>query len=156
MGRSTMECEADELRRKLAKLALAASALVTAAVILLGLLLLLLYLAADIPPTRQAIVGYYIGRYAGGEEIFVILQDGTYSQTFNRDGHALYTNRGRWEIHEGAVRFWDFTVIADCDGEPLKETSHSLAFDASWCQRDNGIEFGDRYRIVKRPEPSGE
>lgn len=57
------------------------------------------------PPSRGDVIGVYMGNYLGGREVYDIRPDGTFSQTFVKDGKTAYSSTGTWKVmaspHEG-------------------------------------------------------
>ena len=56
--------------------------------------------ACDQAPAVKDVVGIYSGRYAGGTEVFDIRLDGTFTQTFVRNGNEVYSSAGKWWVSE--------------------------------------------------------
>lgn len=50
------------------------------------------------------IPGTYEGNYAKGTETFDMRADGTFTQTFVRNGQVVYTNEGKWKLQEDGER----------------------------------------------------
>ena len=58
------------------------------------------------------IAGTYHGNYAGGLEVIVLNEDGTYSQNFTKNGKEIYSSSGEWRLGpSGKLKFTDFMFL---------------------------------------------
>jgi hypothetical protein len=68
--------------------------------------------------------GHWEGWYAKGREYFVIRPDGTFSQTFVREGVTNYVAEGKW----GAEPFEDYYKVRF---NPFMDLSETIAYEKS-------------------------
>jgi len=68
----------------------------------------------DVSLSAASVVGSYIGSYTeGATESFVILADGTFSQSLSVSNQPVYTNSGRWQIDSQNVCFSNIMLAKD-------------------------------------------
>jgi hypothetical protein len=105
--------------------------------------------------------GTYIGNYENGQtEIFVIKQDGTFSQSLSSSNKIIYTNQGRWEIdtqtntYLRTITFRNVYLAVDVwnlsKGQPRKVDS----FDVYWSPHGPGITFSDEEHFWADKQPN--
>lgn len=70
----------------------------TRTIVLLCLAAATLAGCSNTPLSKQNVVGTYKGIYASGSETFTIRANGTFTQTFYRNGKKIYTASGSWKV----------------------------------------------------------
>jgi len=79
------------------------------------------------------LVGTYVGNYGNGAtEVFVIREDGTYSQRLSRAGQVVYENTGTWELDGRVLDFWDVMIGFQTKDPPDFEPHRVAVLTASW------------------------
>jgi hypothetical protein len=79
------------------------------------------------------LVGTYVGNYANGAtEMFVIREDGTYSQRLSRAGQVVYENTGTWKLEGRIVGFYEVMIGFQTKDPPDFEPHRVDLLMASW------------------------
>lgn len=66
---------------------------------------------ADSAVSKADIVGTYRGRYRGGLETFEILENGSFSQTFQIGTNTAYTSIGKWRFETNVIVDGDYRSV---------------------------------------------
>ncbi len=106
-------------------------------------------------PTNADVVGVYLGRYFDGNETVEMRADGTFKQTFTKNGVTVYSHEGKWEFtppYDVALKPFmsviDYTRKNVFDGPPRQVGVMSADF-----RRDpDRIEFGEWPYLVTKPK----
>ncbi|MBU2574871.1 MAG: hypothetical protein KKH28_12420 [Elusimicrobia bacterium] len=105
----------------------------------------------DPPPTREEVIGVYIGNYLGGKEVYDIRPDETFSQTFVKDGHTVYSSTGTWKLMEPSDYQGNIEFSPHMRAQDWNDSDESVSLDTdhgSWLRsspdvivffRDKGI-----------------
>ncbi|MBI5244217.1 MAG: hypothetical protein HY922_11165 [Elusimicrobia bacterium] len=94
-------------------------------------------------PVRDDIPGVYVGNYVGGREVYDIRPDGTFSQTFTKDGNTVYFSTGIWKLDGWKVEFepqirFDYEHLSE-----LSDKASSRYNNGGGYWSDDGIMFND-------------
>ncbi|MBB6430264.1 hypothetical protein HNQ40_002070 [Algisphaera agarilytica] len=73
------------------------------------------------PGNTYSVQGRYVGNYSNGQEVIVLNQDNTFTQTFSRNGVTQHSLDGTWELRNESIVFSPFIVV---DSSPPKQYGH--------------------------------
>jgi hypothetical protein len=106
-----------------------------------------------VTPGNKDIVGVYRGRYYDGYETVEMRPDGTFKQTFVKNGNIVYTHEGKWKFSPPvAVDLAPFMRLIDLSGKTVLTGKPSLSegMAADFRRDPDRIEFGAWPYIVAK------
>lgn len=94
-------------------------------------------------------MGEYIGRYAGCEEVFLLNQNGTFSQKLTRGSLIIYVNNGAWKADGKEIIFTDFVKALEFSPEGVKISPKSFThFHADWTDNPPQLIFNIDFNYI--------
>ncbi|MCX5659010.1 MAG: hypothetical protein NTW19_04720 [Planctomycetota bacterium] len=92
--------------------------------------------ACDQKPNVGIVAGEYVGQYGGATETFVLQQDGSFTQSLDKDGNNIYAGSGKWRIVGGNLELEPFMQALDFEGravviKPRRFDIGTAAWDAT-------------------------
>ena len=111
-------------------------------------LLPLFAILPPIHPTLESVSGRYAGSYAGGAETFELRTDGTFLQSYVRNGIALYSNRGTWKVEDRGVTFYNIMVAAGAFGDSKTPEHFDVSGGGLYLMRKQICFDIDGYRCI--------
>jgi hypothetical protein len=102
-------------------------------------------------PTKQEVIGIYMGKYASGIETIEIRADGSFSQQFRLGSNLVYASDGKWEIRDAIISFTPFVfpteMLRTKMGAPAQKVDVA---PGGWARNPIHIEFGPwPYHVAK-------
>jgi len=107
----------------------------------------------DVKSTDKDVVGVYVGRYYDGFETVEMRPNGTFKQTFEKNGSVVYSHEGKWKFSSPeALDLAPFMSLVDLSGKGVTTGKPSLSegMAANFRRNPDRIEFGAWPYVVSK------